>query len=85
MHPVTALFRKEEESQQEDPTPRRLEGQWRGIMYPHLLSLQDLGRRELNLSAENPVPETTGHSKTVIEISKVMLKVIFLELLVVRR
>jgi hypothetical protein len=49
------------------------------------LSLQNLGRREFELSTEYPVPETAGHAKAVIIIGKVMLKMIFFEPLVVRR
>jgi hypothetical protein len=50
-----------------------------------LLCLQDLGRWDLKLSAEDAVPETTGDAKAVLVIGKVMLQVVFLELLVVER
>lgn len=51
---------------------------------PYLLRLQNLGRRKFKLSAKNPVPETAGNTKAVVEIRKVMLEVVLLELLVVR-
>lgn len=50
-----------------------------------LLGLDNLGRRwSLELSTENDVPEAAGDTKTVVEVGKVMLEVILLELLIVR-
>lgn len=50
-----------------------------------LLCLQDLGRRDLQLSTEDAVPETAGDAKAVLVVGKVVLQVVFLELLVVVR
>lgn len=50
-----------------------------------LLSLDNLGRCwSLKLCAENSVPEAAGDTETIVEIGEVVLKVIFLERLVVR-
>jgi len=48
-------------------------------------ALDELGSREFQLSAENPVPEPTCYTKSVLEISKMMLKMILLELAVIGR
>ena len=53
--------------------------------HPYLLGLQNLGRGKLNLGAENPVPEPACNTEPIVEVRKVMLKMILLELLVVWR
>lgn len=51
-----------------------------------LLRLDDLGRRGcLEFSAKHSIPETAGDPESVVEVGKVVLKVILLERLVVRR
>jgi ribosomal protein L18E len=47
------------------------------------LSLQNLGRWKVNLSAKDPIPEAASDTETVVVVGKVMLKVVLLELLVV--
>jgi hypothetical protein len=49
----------------------------------YLLGLHNLGRRNIDLGAKNPVPEATGYTEAIIEIREVVLKVVFLEPLVV--
>lgn len=55
----------------------------RGICEGALLSLGALRRGSLQLSAEDAIPESTGNTETVLEVSVVVLKVVLLELLVV--
>jgi hypothetical protein len=50
-----------------------------------LLSLGTLGRRSLQLSAEHPVPKSTGDTESILKIGIVVLKVVLFELLVVQR
>ena len=49
------------------------------------LRLCILGRWCLELGAEDPVPEAAGNTKSVLEVGKVVLEVVFLEPLIVRR
>lgn len=51
-----------------------------------LLRLDDLGRRGcLEFSAKHSIPETAGDPESVVEVGKVVLKMILLERLVVGR
>lgn len=43
-----------------------------------LLSLDDLWRWQLKLGAKHTVPESAGDTKSILEISEVVLKVILL-------
>lgn len=47
--------------------------------------LDDLGRAHLQLGTKNPVPEAAGNAKAVLVVSKVVLKMVLLQLLVPRR
>lgn len=50
-----------------------------------LLCLCTLGGRSLQLGAKHPVPESTGDTESIFEISVVVLQVVLLEFLVVQR
>lgn len=50
-----------------------------------LLGFHNLGRRSLQLSAEDTVPESTGDAESIFEVGVVVLQVIFLEFLIVQR
>lgn len=47
------------------------------------LGLDLLRRRGLEFSTEYPIPEATGHAKAILKVGKVVLKMVFLERLVV--
>jgi hypothetical protein len=57
-------------------TPRRKNAAMAGCH--HLLRLDFLRRRELEFSPKNAVPEATGHTKAIVEIGKVVFKVVLL-------
>jgi hypothetical protein len=47
--------------------------------------LDNLGCIHLKLCTENAIPKATGHTEAVLVVGKVVLKVVLLQLLVVRR
>lgn len=49
------------------------------------LGLHVLGRRHLELSAEDAVPKATSDAEAIVEICEMMLKVVLLERLVIGR
>lgn len=51
----------------------------------HLLSFDDLRRWQFKLSAENAIPESAGNAESVLEIGKVVLKMVFLKFLIIGR
>lgn len=50
-----------------------------------LLNLAAFGLRHLEFSAKDNIPETAGDTETIVEVSKVMLQMVLLELFVVGR
>lgn len=50
-----------------------------------LLSFDDLWRWQFELSAEDTVPEPACYTESVLEIGKVVLQMVFLELFIVER